>query len=127
MNQDDLGATILSREDERCAAFRVGDVATLAGLLSERLIFAHANATTDTKESLLAKLRAGAIVYAGLSLDGTKVTPAGEDVALLTGSLTAQVVVRGVHKTIQNLVLLVWAREAGEWRLLAYQPTPLPT
>lgn len=126
MSQDELGHTILAREEERCAALRAGDVTALASLLSERLVFAHANATSDTKESLLAKLGSGGIVYAALSLEGTNVIPAGEDAALLTAKLTAQVIVRGVQKIIQNMVLLVWAREEGTWRLLAYQPTPLP-
>ena len=34
--------------------------------------------------------------------------------------------VQGTRKTIDNLALAVWTKAGGEWRLLAYAPTPLP-
>ena len=126
MNSDALSRTILAREAERGAALVAGDLAALGELLSSRLTFAHANATVDTRESLLSKLEGGSIAYTELSLDDALVIPAGSDAAVLTAQLTADLIVRGQPKTVRNLVLLVWVQEADVWRLLAYQPTPIP-
>jgi hypothetical protein len=40
--------------------------------------------------------------------------------------MTADLLVDGMPKTIDNLALAVWTRAAGDWRLLAYAPTSLP-
>jgi hypothetical protein len=48
------------------------------------------------------------------------------DTAIVVGRMTADLLVDGVAKTIDNLALAVWARQDGAWRLLAYAPTVLP-
>ena len=41
--------------------------------------------------------------------------------------MTARATVSGVPRSIDNAFLAVWAIEDdGHWRLIAYQPTPLP-
>ncbi|MBX3529414.1 MAG: nuclear transport factor 2 family protein [Rhizobiaceae bacterium] len=116
---------ILARERARCEALRKADVAALDGLISERLVFMHANAKSDDKKVLLEKMRAGGIVYNSLDLSELNVTDLG-DTALLHGRLTANVLVNGQPRLIDNQTLSVWAREAGTWRLVAYHPTPIP-
>jgi hypothetical protein len=41
--------------------------------------------------------------------------------------MTADLLVRGTPKTIDNLALDVWTSESGTWRRLAYALTTLPT
>lgn len=121
----DLGRTMLQLEHQRCDALLKGDTDALAQLLSERLVFVHANATFDTKASLLQKMAAGTIVYQSLQVAESRVIDQG-DTALLFSRLTAAVIVSGNPRSIDNYTLSVWAREQGRWRLLAYQPTPVP-
>lgn len=125
MNDALIETEILACERRRCDALLSGDAAALEDLLSERLIFFHANATRDDKRSLLAKMAAGTVVYRSLSVDETVVTPLPEAV-LLSGRLMAEVTVAGVEKSIRNRTLSVWERVDGSWKLLAYQPTPMP-
>lgn len=116
---------VLARETQRCAALLDADMASLAELLSERLVFAHANATYDDKSSLLAKMGSGNIVYRTLEETQQRVIELG-DTALLVSRLTASVTVGGQPRAIDNWTLSVWTLEAGEWRLVAYQPTAIP-
>jgi hypothetical protein len=116
---------VLAREAQRCTALLDADIESLADLLSERLVFAHANATYDDKPSLLAKMGSGSIVYQTLAVTGQRVIDLGET-ALLVSRLTAAVAVGGHPRAIDNWTLSVWTREAGNWCLIAYQPTAVP-
>lgn len=122
---DNLSEDILAREKQRCNALLAGDVEVLDQLLSERLVFAHANATYEDKASLLSRMGSGNIVYNTLQVTEPEVVDLG-DTALLVSRLTADVTVGGTPRAIDNRTLSVWVREAGEWRLVAYQPTAIP-
>lgn len=116
---------ILAREKARCAALRAGDATSLATMLSDRLVFMHANAKQDDKAVLIDKMRGGGIVYHSLEVTEERVTDLGAT-ALLHSRLTALVSVAGQPKSIDNQTLSVWVREGDEWMLIAYQPTPIP-
>ena len=116
---------ILAREQRRCAALLAADAEALAELLSDRLVFAHATAKYEDKQTLLAKMASGNIVYNTLEVTETQVVDLGET-ALLVSRLTASVTVAGQPRQIDNMTLSVWARESGQWRLVAYQPTAIP-
>jgi hypothetical protein len=116
---------VLAREAQRCTALLHADTHALAELLSERLVFAHANAAYDDKSSLLAKLGSGTIVYQSLEVSGQRVIELG-DSALLISRLTATVTVGGQPRAIDNWTLSVWTQEDNDWRLIAYQPTAIP-
>lgn len=119
---------VIAREAQRCAALLAVDVDALAELLSDKLVFAHANATYEDKSSLLAKMKSGTIVYQTLEVSGQRVLELGElgDTALLVSRLTAAVTVGGAPRAIDNWTLSVWALEDNRWRLVAYQPTAIP-
>ena len=122
---DSVTEQILAREAQRCAALLAADVDALAELLSDKLVFAHANATYEDKASLLTKMRSGNIVYQTLEVSGQRVIDLG-GTALLVSRLTAAVTVGGARRAIDNWTLSVWAREDKHWRLVAYQPTAIP-
>ena len=124
MNQA-VADVILANEAKRCEALLAADLSALEPLLSERLAFGHANAVTDDKAQLLTKMASGNIVYQTLEVTVTRIIELGETVLLLS-RLTAQVTVGGQEKLIDNQTLSVWVNEAGQWRLVAYQPTPIP-
>ena len=120
-----VSGAILAREAQRGKALLASDVDALAELLSDRLVFAHANATYEDKSSLLKKMASGTIKYQTLAVTEQRVIELGET-ALLVAPLTADVTVGGAPRAIDNWTLSVWTLEGESWRLVAYQPTAIP-
>ncbi len=121
----DVSSQIIAKEQQRVDALLSGNTEALDGLLSEQLIFAHANATYEDKASLMKKMASGTIVYKALQISESRVVDLGQT-ALLVSRLTAEVTVAGQPRSIDNWTLSVWTAEDDEWRLVAYQPTAIP-
>jgi hypothetical protein len=122
MMQDEITAL----EVRRYAAMKAGDVAALRTLLSARLVYSHSDATQDSLESYLATLTTGTLRYHDIQFETKAILDAGPDAAVALGTMSADITRNGTAKSIAAMTCAVWAREAGAWRLLAYQPTALP-
>ena len=116
---------VLDAEDRRYKAMQDADMTTLDELCADALSYAHSSGTRDTKSEYLGKIGSGYYAYRRIDHPVERVEVVG-DTAIVVGRMTADVEVQGVLKTIDNLALAVWTREAGSWRLLAYAPTSLP-
>jgi Domain of unknown function (DUF4440) len=116
---------VLAAEDRRYRAMQDGDLATLEQMCADELSYAHSSGARDTKDKYLAKVRSGYYVYRRIDHPVERVEVVG-DAAIVVGRMTADLLVDGTPKTIDNLTLAVWTRASGEWRLLAYAPTSLP-
>ncbi|TFV86949.1 nuclear transport factor 2 family protein [Blastococcus sp. CT_GayMR16] len=121
---DDV-ATVLAAEDLRYQALLGPDLAALDRFFAEELSYCHSSGVRDTKAEYLEKIRSGYYVYRRVDHPVERVEVVG-DGAMVVGRMTADLLVDGVPKTIDNLALSVWTRAAGDWRLLAFAPTPLP-
>lgn len=124
---NDPTAAIHAAEQQRCAAMVANDSEALDAILDPRLHFAHANGAVDGKDAYLAKMAGGRIVYQAINWSQDKVVHLGDGVAMLTGRMDTDVQVDGVEKGLKNRVISVWALSAGDWRLMAFQSTPLPS
>jgi hypothetical protein len=113
-------------EDKRYQAMLDGDVAVLGELCSERLIYTHSRGDNDDKQSYLHKISSGVFDYLEISHPADRIIIL-EGAVLVTGRMTARVAVAEEIRTIDNRYLAVWAIEAGAWKLIAYQPTPILT
>jgi len=122
----DIEDEIRALEARRYAAMASGDLAALAGMLSDRLSYAHSNATFDGKASYLASLEDGSLRYLTTEHETTAVLSAGDDAAAALGRMSARIIRHGAERDIASATLALWVREGGAWRLLAYQPTALP-
>ncbi len=122
---DDIAREIARLEEARYAAMIKGDVASLDALLADDLVYAHSFGDRDTKESYLAKVKSGNITYREISHPVERVIVRG-DMAIVAGRMIATAMVGGEVRRLNNSCLAVWARQAGRWALVAYQPTPLP-
>ena len=125
MSREDDGAAVLAGEDRRYRAMLAADLATLDALFADELSYAHSSGARDTKAEYLEKIRSGYYVYHRIDHPVQRVSVVG-DTAIVVGRMTADLLVQGTPKTIDNLALAVWTRAAAGWRLLAYAPTPLP-
>jgi hypothetical protein len=86
--------------------------------------YAHSSGRRDTKDEYLDELESGYCVYRSAEHPVDRVEVAG-DAAIVVGRMTSDVV-DGTPEHIDNLVLAVWTRPDGSWRLLACAPTSLP-
>ncbi len=116
---------VLAAEDRRYRAMQDADLQVLEELCADALSYTHSSGTRDTKGEYLAKVGSGYYVYRRIDHPVERLEVAG-DTAVVVGRMTADITVQGTPKTIDNLSLAVWTRASGDWRLLAYAPTPLP-
>ena len=121
----DIETELSSLEDRRCAALIQGDVARLADLLSDDLLWTHSSARQDTKSSFLAALGEGSTRYLEIQRSEEKIRVRG-DVAVFTGVADMRAIVKAEEKVLRNRYLNVWTREDGRWRMLAWQSTAAP-
>jgi ketosteroid isomerase-like protein len=116
---------VLAAEDRRYRAMQDADLATLQEVCADELSYAHSSGARDTKGEYLGKIRSRYYVYLRIDHPVERVEVVG-DTAIVVGRMTADLLVRGTPKTIDNLALAVWTKASGAWRLLAYAPTALP-
>lgn len=110
----------------RVRATIAGDAATLAALLSDHLTYGHADGRLQTKDDLLASLRTGRLKYESYDYQEMAVTPIDADAATMSGRV--RIVARSDDRRVAFWLrfLAVWHREAGAWRLFAYQSAQMP-
>jgi ketosteroid isomerase-like protein len=118
--------TIRELEVQRYHAMRDGDLDALELLLADEMSYLHADASSDTKSSLLAKIRGRRLECSGALHAPDDHVILGGDTAIATGRVTGTVRVDGATISLHNRALAVWSRQDGRWRLLAYQATPVP-
>jgi hypothetical protein len=116
---------VLDAEDRRYQAMIDADLETMDRLFADEVSYAHSSGIRDTKSEYFEKVRSGYYDYHSIDHPVERVEVLG-DTAIVVGRMIADLSVEGTRKTIDNLALAVWARDGGEWRLLAYAPTPLP-
>lgn len=123
---EEIGELIRAAEDRRYAAMVAADVDTLAGLLSDAVVYTHSSGSRDDKQTLLSKIGGGSLVYVQVQHPVAQIVVLG-DAVLVIGEMHADIVVGGQPKRLDNATLAVWAAHDGGWRLAAFQPTPLPS
>lgn len=116
---------LLAAEQKRCTAMLANDITVLDALLDPRLSFTHATGQVDDKAAYMKKMAAGRVTYLSIDWSEERVIELSPGAALLTGRMVSQVTVEGVEKRLDNRVLTAWVRDEGNWRLVAFQSTPL--
>ena len=118
-------AAIRDLEEKRYHSLLAQDYDTFEDLCHTLLVYGHGDGNSDSRQSYVDKLRTGALRFASVEHSVETVTVVG-DTALLRGVMNAEIVINDhISKTLHNNALIVWTREAGSWKLLAHQPTPL--
>jgi len=118
-------ADVEELEDRRYTAMVDGDLDVLDQLLSDQVLYAHSNASVDTKESYLELLRSGKLDYHELrhTTDDVVLRPG---VVVVSGTMTGSIHMHGAAKTLNSRIAAVWVDEGGTWRLASFQPTVIP-
>lgn len=119
-------AVIRNLEGKRYAAILDGDFDTFVTLCHAQLVYGHTGGNRDSLDTYLYKLRTGALEYHRINSAVDDIVIIG-DTALVFGRMNAEITVNGINKTLDNSCLAVWSKDAGEWKFVAYQPTPRAT
>jgi ketosteroid isomerase-like protein len=126
MTADDVAAKQISAlEARRYQAMTDRDLGTLEELFSPDLVYTHSDASSDSRQSYLAKLASGHFDYGPIDHPESSIVVRG-DCALVFGDMRGEVVIGGQKRVLNSKSLAVWVREDGNWALLAYQPTKYP-
>lgn len=121
----DLAERIAALEDARYRAMIAGDPKELGRYLSDRLTYTHSTALTESKAEYLASVAKGVFKYRDIKISERRIRAAG-GAALVTGRITIDILIDGQPKLLQSRFLNVWVEEGGDWRMIAWQSTPIP-
>ena len=116
----DPAAAILQAEKDWAQAALAADVATLDKLLSDDLTYCHATGAKDTKSTYLEKIRTGRPKYLELEFEKLEAKVSG-DVAIANSTVRMRSVSAGTEQTVKLVLLHVYVKQQGQWRLLAHQ------
>jgi uncharacterized protein DUF4440 len=98
--------------------------AMLAELCWDDLIYTHSKADHDDKASCLRKVGTRYFTYLEITHPADRILVV-DSAALVTGRMTAKVLVEDTIVHVDDRHLAVWVREYGAWKFIAYQPTPI--
>jgi ketosteroid isomerase-like protein len=121
----DLAERVAALEDARYRAMIAGDLEGLARYLSDRLTYTHSNALVESKAEYLASVGKGVFKYRDIKIAERQIR-AASGAMLVTGRITIDILLDGQPKMLQSRFLNVWVEEGGDWRMIAWQSTPIP-
>ena len=116
---------LLQADDRRFEAMRKGDWAALDAALADELTYVHSTARLESKAEHVANLRAGKPHYRGIAPRDRQARVHGT-VGLVTGVSDMHVERDGKEQRFTVRYLAVYAKDAGRWRMVAWQSTRQP-
>lgn len=100
------------------------DLAALDKIFTDDLIYTHSNAVIDHKADYIRKLRSGEMKYQSIDYESMEVRVYGDAAVVHSKARIKAQTTSSVD--FKALMLHVWVRSSGEWRLAAHQTTRLP-
>jgi len=116
----DNESQIRELERQRFQAMQKVDVAALNRILSDDLIYTHANGFEQTKAELIRVLGSGDYKYESISASDIRVRLYGET-AVVSGRATMKIRRAGEEQTFQLCYLDVYVKQDGRWQMVAWQ------
>jgi ketosteroid isomerase-like protein len=114
-----LEQEVLSFEIRRCDTLMHRDVAALATMLTDDVTYVHASGLKQGKADYLDYVAAGNVNYQSYRIHDTQVQVMGD--AAVTHGLFDYI--NGAGKPGSMFYTAVYVRNAGQWRLAAWQST----
>ena len=102
------------------------DFAALDRLLADDVVYVHSTAVAESKAEYFAGVRKGLYDYERIESRSVGIRLCG-DVAVMNGTVDMSVGARGQRKDLIHLLfVLVWAKRAGDWKLVHRHATRMP-
>ncbi len=118
-------AEVARLERERFAALERNDLASLARMLAEDLVYCHPNGRCETRAEFLAALQTGALRYRRISVLEMRPRPVGGAV-LVHGRIGLDAEIEGTAANLRLVYTDLYVRRNGRWQLVAWQSTRAP-
>ena len=116
-------AEVRATEDRRIKALIDDDFATLESIFADDLTYTHSNSIVDTKAAYMGALKSGKSKYEAIERKPSAVRVYG-DTAIMTGD--AQVKLRSLPAPFWLRYTLVYVKQGGAWKVVAWQSTRIP-
>jgi ketosteroid isomerase-like protein len=131
-----LSTTLLPAQtaDEKAVAAAVeklrtamvaSDKATLESLVVDELSYGHSSGLVENKAQFVDQFVTGKSVFVNITLSDQTIKMAG-DAAIVRHRLVADTNNNKVPGKVDIIILLVWQKQKGEWKLLARQAAKIP-
>jgi len=101
------------------------DKAALENLAADELSYGHSNGLIEDKAAFVENLASGNSVFKSITLQDQTIKIAG-DVAIVRHHLTGDTFNKNVAGKVDLMVLLIWKKQKGQWKLLARQAARIP-
>lgn len=118
-------AAVSKQVDALSKAMIDADAKALKALAAPQLSYGHSGGHVEDQAAFIEKIVSGKSDFVTIKTSEQTITVAG-DTALVRHNLNADIKDGGVPNTIHLGVLLVWQKQAGEWKLLARQAFKYP-
>lgn len=106
-------------------AMVASDKATLEKMSSDQLSYGHSNGLVEDRAAFLEQFVTGQTDFVTITLSDQTVRIVG-DAAVVRHRLVGDTNNNKVPGTVDLIVLMVWEKQKGEWKLLARQAVKLP-
>jgi len=101
------------------------DKTTLAGLVCDDLTYGHSTGLIEDKAAFIEDLVSGKTVFTEVTFSQQTIKVAG-NLAWVRNHMTGATNNNNTPAKIDIIVLLVWQKQKGEWKLFARQGVKLP-
>ena len=123
---DNAEITVVEKQVEALRKAMVdADGKALKALSSPLLSYGHSGGHIEDQQAFIEKITSGRSDFVTMELAEQRINISG-DTALVRHNLNADINDNGNANTIHLGVLLVWQKQAGEWKLLARQAFKYP-
>lgn len=125
MSDEATFKAIAELDNARSKATVAGDIDTAESFLAATMVYVHGSGTAEDRELYVTRLREGFYDYKAQEALHRDFRKFG-DVVLVHGDQHIHVIVNGNEKDFVTRYLQIWVQESGEWKMAAWQSTPLP-
>ncbi len=116
---------IAARVEKLREAMLTANKTALGELSAEELSYGHSSGLVENKAAFIAEFVKGTSVFTSISLTDQTIQITG-DVAIVRHHLIADTNNNNVPGNADIVVLLIWQKQNGQWKLLARQAAKIP-
>jgi len=113
---------VIELDRQRMAALKQMDIEKVKQFLADDLVWTHVTGRVDTKESQIASMASGEIIYSRYDPSDVKAQDYG-DFVVLSGKAEIHVNFRGVLHPLDVRFTDGWRRRDGRWEMVFWHAT----